>query len=219
VIAADQAAGGVAPESGERVLHFGSAKLRHRGRAVTARDFEDLALERFADVVQAHCYIRGGSVRLVPVMRGADPNPSQAQRRELKRVLLAAAPAALAGAIRIERATVRRFRVELTLRVATLDVAGELARHVKQTLRAYFDTDTGGNGRDGWALGASPSEDDIAEALLDEPYLESIVSVALSEIDAAGAGHPWPRTIKTTDLAMLANDGIRIAFEIAEAAA
>jgi hypothetical protein len=219
VIAADQAAGGVAPESGERVLHFGSAKLRHRGRAVTARDFEDLALERFADVVQAHCYIRGGSVRLVPVMRGADPSPSQAQRRELKRVLLAAAPAALAGGIRIESAMVRRFRIELTLRVATLDVAGELARHVKQTLQAYFDTDTGGNGRDGWALGASPSEDDIAEALLDEPYLESIVSVALSEIDAAGAGHPWPRTIKTTDLAMLANDGIRIAFEIAEAAA
>jgi hypothetical protein len=103
--------------------------------------------------------------------------------------------------------------------VATLDVAGELARHVKQTLLAYFDTDTGGNGRDGWALGASPSEDDIAEALLDEPYLESIVAVALSEIDAAGAEHPWPPTIKTTDLAMLANDGIRIAFEIAEAAA
>jgi hypothetical protein len=219
VIAADQAAGGVAPESGERVLHFGSAKLRHRGRAVTVRDFEDLALERFADVVQARCYIRGGSVRLVAVMRGADPSPSQAQRRELKRVLLAAAPAALAGSIRIERATVRGFRVELTLRVATLDVAGELARHVKQTLRAYFDTDTGGNGRDGWALGASPTEDDIAEALLDEPYLESIVSVALSEIDAAGAEHPWPQTIRTTDLAMLANDGIRIAFEIAEAAA
>jgi hypothetical protein len=219
VIAADQAAGGVAPESGERVLHFGSAKLRHRGRAVTARDFEDLALERFAEVVQARCYIRGGSIRLVPVMRGADPSPSQAQRRELKRVLLAAAPAALAGSIRIESATVRRFRLELTLRVATLDVAGELARHVKKTLQAYFDTDTGGDGRDGWALGASPSEDDIAEALLDEPYLESIVSVALSEIDAAGAEHPWPQTIKTTELAMLANDGIRIAFEIAEAAA
>jgi hypothetical protein len=218
-VAADQAAGGVAPESGERVLHFGSAKLRHRGRAVTVRDFEDLALERFADVVQARCYIRGGNVRLVAVMRGANPSPSQAQRRELKRVLLAAAPAALAGSIRIESATVRRFRVELTLRVATLDVAGELARHVKQTLRTFFDTDTGGNGRDGWALGASPGEDDIAEALLDEPYLESVVSVVLSEIDAAGTEHPWPQTIKTTDLAMLASDGIRIAFEIAEAAA
>jgi hypothetical protein len=215
VIAADQAAGGVAPESVDRVLHFGSARLRHRGRAVTARDFEDLALERFSDIVQARCAIRGGNVRLVVVMRGTDPAPSRAQRRELIRLLLAAAPAALAGMLVIEGPRVRRFRIELTLRVATLDVAGELARNVKQTLQAFFDTDTGGSGRTGWALGASPAEDDIAEALLNAPHLESIVSVSVLEIDAIGAAHPWPPTIRNNDLAMLATDGIRIAFEIA----
>ena len=219
VIAADQSAGGVAPESVERVLHFGSARLRHRGRAVTAHDFEDLACERFADIVQARCTLRGGNVRLVVVMRGTDPAPSRAQRRELSSLLLAAAPATLAGKLVIEGPRVRRLRIELTLRVASLDVAGELARSAKQMLEAFFDTDTGGSNRTGWALGASPAEDDIAEALLNAPHLESIVSVSLLEIDAIGIAQQWPQGIGSNDLAMLAADGIRISLEIAEVVA
>ena len=210
VIAADQAAGGVAPESGERVLRFGAAKLRHRGRAVTAHDFEDLALERFADVVQARCFVRGGRVQLVVVMRGGDPKPSQAQRRELRSVLLAASAAGLAspGMLRIEGPTVRRFRIQLRLRVATLDVAGDLANYAKRTLELFFNTDTSRESLGGWALGASPREDDIAEALLDAPNLGSIISIGLTEVDAAGSEHPWPQTIKASELAMLAGDGI-----------
>lgn len=219
VIAADQSAGGVAPESVERVLHFGSARLRHRGRAVTARDFEDLACERFADIVQARCTLRGGNVRLVVVMRGTDPAPSRAQRRELSSLLLAAAPAALAGKLVIEGPKVRRLRIELTLRVASLDVAGKLASSAKQMLQAFFDTDTGGSDQAGWPLGASPTEDDIAEALLNAPHLESIVTVSLLEIDAIGVAQQWPRTIGGNDLVMLDTDGIRISFEIAEVAA
>jgi hypothetical protein len=217
-IAADQSAGGVAPESVERVLRFGAAKLRHRGRAVTAGDFEDLALERFADVVQARCFVNSGRVRLIVVMRGRNPAPSQAQRRELRTVLLAASPVTLAapGVLRIEGPTVRRLRIRLILRVAALDVAGDLASYVKRTLQSFFDTDTIGENRDVWMLGASPREDDIAEALLDAPNLESIVDIVLSEVDANGSEHLWPQAIKASELTMLDDDGIRIAFDIVE---
>ena len=85
-------------------------------------------------------------------------------------------------------------------------------------LEAFFDTDTGSN-RTGWALGASPAEDDIAEALLNAPHLESIVSVSLLEIDAIGIAQQWPQGIGSNDLAMLAADGIRISLEIAEVVA
>jgi hypothetical protein len=218
-IAADQAAGGVAPDSVERVLRFGAAKLRHRGRAVTSGDFEDLALERFADVVQARCFVSNGRVRLIVVMRGRDPKPSQAQRRELRAVLLAASPAALAarGALSIEGPTVRRLRIHLILRVATLDVAGDLASYVKRTLHSFFDTGAVGGDRNAWMLGASPREDDIAEALLDAPNLESIVDIVLSEVDADGDEHPWPQSMRAGELAMLDDDGIRMGFEIVEA--
>ena len=59
-VCAGQSAGGLAPESTDRVVKFGASKLRHRGRAVTARDFEDMALEEFAGVVQARCFVRTG---------------------------------------------------------------------------------------------------------------------------------------------------------------
>jgi hypothetical protein len=196
-------------------LRFGAAKLRHRGRAVTSGDFEDLALERFADVVQARCFVSNGRVRLIAVMRGRDPKPSQAQRRELRSVLLAASPAALA-ALSIEGPTVRRLRIRLILRVATLDVAGDLASYVKRTLHAFFDTGAVGEDRKAWMLGASPREDDIAEALLDAPNLESIVDIVLSEVDADGGEHPWPQSMRASELAMLDDDGIRMGFEIVE---
>src|SRR5262249_48377441 len=97
VFAADQAAGGAPPETAERVVRFGTARLRHRNRALTARDFEDLALQSSPDVVQARCFARPGQVRLVVVMRGEDPLPNASEVRELRRLLLAAAPAALSA--------------------------------------------------------------------------------------------------------------------------
>lgn len=217
--AADQAAGGVAPESDARVLEFGAAKLRHRGRAVTAEDFEALALARSADVVQARCFVRTGRIRLVVVMRGADPTPSRAQQRALRQLLLENASPVLAAAGRLAIAgpVLRRLQIELNLRVRTLDVAGALANHVEKALKAFFDSDTGGSDGEGWPLGRSPSADDIAEALLDAPDLEGIVAVALSEITPEGT-RPWPVSIRSPDLVMLANDGVRINFDIVEVA-
>ena len=70
---------------------------------------------------------------------------------------------------------------------------------------------------DGWPLGSSPNEDDVAEALRDVPNLESVANVSLFEIAANGEEQPWPATIKADELAMLADDGIHIAFKIPEA--
>jgi hypothetical protein len=220
-IAADQAAGGVGPESGERVLHFGAARLRHRGRIVTARDFEDFALERFADVVQARCFVAGGRIRLVVAMAGADPMPTHSQQRELRRMLLEFGPSTLAasGALEIKGPAVRRLRIQLTLRVRTLDVAGAVASEVKKKLQSFFDPKVGGESRAGWTLGASPHEDDVAEALLDVPGLESIASIALVLVEADKGERPWPASIKKSELAILATDGVRITFDVLEAAA
>src|SRR5262249_2032443 len=45
VTTAADSAGGSAPEKSDTVLQFGYARLRHRDRALTLEDFEDLALE------------------------------------------------------------------------------------------------------------------------------------------------------------------------------
>jgi hypothetical protein len=218
VTAADQAAGGAPPESDERVLRFGFARLRHRNRAVTPADIEDLALQSSPDIVQARAFLRRGYIRLVLVMRGKNPIPNAAQIRELRNLLLAAAPVSLSapGALVIEGPGIRRLRIDLELRVETLDHAGELTTFVKKQLKNFFDTATGGLVKEGWALGVKPNEEDIALALIDAPYLESIGNVTLLE-SAGGISVPSGlNTLKPTDLVMLADDPIRIQFETAE---
>jgi hypothetical protein len=218
VTAADQAAGGAPPESADRVLRFGFARLRHRDRALTAYDIEDLALESSPDIVQAHAFVRRGYIRVIVVMRGMNPQPNAAQIRELRRLLLAAAPVSLSapGALRIAGPMIRRLRIELELQVETLNYAGALTDFVKQQFATFFDTATGGADKDGWALGLNPNEGDIALALIDAPNLESIKHVTLREITDDGQVHPWPEPLKATELAMLADDPVRIQFETTE---
>lgn len=221
VVAADPAAGGAPPEPVERVLKYGAARLRHRGRAVTASDFEDLARQSSPDIAQARAFVHRGAVRLVVVMRGKEPVPSAAQQRELRRLLLAAAPASLAapGRLRIEGPAVRRLRVELHLRVASLEDAGAVTASASKKIADLLDTATGGVDREGWALGASPNDDDIAFALLDVKGLAGITSVTLLEVADDGVVSPWPAAAAAQQLAMLADDGIRLSFEPVEVAA
>jgi hypothetical protein len=218
VFAADQAAGGAPPEVAERVLRFGTARLRHRNRAVTADDFEDLVLQSSPDIVQARCFLRRGFVRLVVLMRGKNPLPNAAQVRELRRLLLAASPTSLSvpQALRIGGPSIRRLRIDLRLRVANLDHAGGVARSANERITAFFDTAAGGAEQDGWALGEDPSEAYIALALTDLSRLEGIAGVALREITPDDAERPWAGAIKPTELVMLADDAIRVEFETVE---
>lgn len=221
VFAADQGAGGAPPEAVDRVLRYGVASLRHRERAVTVRDIEDLVLESSPDIAQARCFTRNGFVQLVVVMRGANPMPSAAQLRELHRLLVAEAPPALSTrqALRIAGPTLRRLRVDLRLRVASLDVAGIVGRGVRKQIIALFDTAIGGADEEGWALGENPNEADVAVALANVPRSEGIASVVLREITADGGDQPWPQSLKRNELARLEKDGVRIEFETVEVVA
>lgn len=221
VVAADHAAGGAPAETDDRVLRFGFARVRHRNRAVTLQDLEDLALQSSPDIVQARAARRGASVRLTIVMRGANPIPTAAQVRELRRVLLEQAAVALSApkALRIEGPTLRPLRIDLELRVETLDVAGAVGRDVKARLARIFDTATGGIDGLGWGLGVQPSPDDVTFALLDTPHLESLLDVGLYEIAADGRERPWPSSLTQTDLVVLAEDPVRLHFATAEVTA
>jgi hypothetical protein len=214
VVAADQAAGGAPPESDERMLRFGYAQLRHRRRALTARDFEDLALQSSPDIVQVRCLVRQSYVKLVVVMRGSQAQPNAADVRELRRLLLSASPNALGApnALRIQGPAVRKLRVHVKLQVPGLDVAGDVAQETKRRLADLFDTAIGGVEQEGWLLGENPTEGDIAYALIDLPDLDSIERVTLYELEGRRIEQPWPASLKPDELAVLASDPVQIEF-------
>src|SRR5262249_6515750 len=138
---ADHAAGGAPAESVERVMRVGSATLRHRERAGTARDFEDLVLESSPDITQAVAIRRGPTTRVVVVMRGPEPAPLEAQKRALKRLLLDAAPPTLGeDALEIVEPKLRLLRVRLRLRVESLDDAAAVAGEITSRLKTFLDT-------------------------------------------------------------------------------
>lgn len=215
VFAADKSAGGTAPESKERVLQFAPAVLRHRDRAVSLRDFEELVRQKSEEVVQARAFRRNGRVRLVVVTKGATVLPSRAQQRAWRQALLEIAPPSLSVAkgLTIEGPRVRRLGISLTLLARNLDFGGRVAKEAKERLVARFEP------AGGWSLGRTARDEDIAEALLDIPDLDGIVSIGLSEIDEIGTERPWPGRVARDELVTLASEDVRVGFDVMEAAA
>lgn len=221
VIAADHAAGGAPPEVPERVLRFGAARLRHRGRAITARDLEDLALGSSPRIAQARALLEGTGIRLVLVMRGADPSPDAGRRREVRRLLLESSMPGLAarGALQVAAPRLRRLRISLKLRVASLADSGGVGDGAVARLREWFDAAQGGPNGDGWPLGAAPQEDDVALALARIPGLDGIAAIGFEEIAADGSARPWTAPVRPGDLVVLGADPVRLEFEAQEALA
>lgn len=217
VFAADQAAGGAPPEDVSRILRFGGARLRHRNRAVSAPDLEDLALQSSPDIAQARSFSSRGGVRLVVAMRGMDPKPNAAQRRELERLLRGVSPVTL-GPLRIDGPTLRELGARLQLRVEDSDDAGAVARDVRARIAAWFDAVTGGADSQGWPLGRGPDASDIALALVDTPRLAALLDVDLHEIVDGVRERPWPASLRASDLVVLRDDALHLAFSTAEEA-
>lgn len=218
VVVADQAAGGQPPESDDRVLRFGHARLRHRGRAVTGRDLEDLILQSSPDFVQARAIEKPGGVRVVVVRRGANPEPSVAQIRELTRLARSVGPAALTapGALEIQGPTIRRLRIRASLLIENLDFAGSLTTQVVARLLAFFDPETGGPERAGWPPGANVSDNEVAPAIFDVPHLLSIKSLTLEEIGPEG-GSAWPKSLNPDEIPSLTADFINLDILVPQA--
>src|SRR5205085_1480825 len=164
VVAPEGAAGGSDPQTAEEVIRFAPANQFMRDRALSLRDFEVLALQSSRDVAQARALSGGAGVRLVVVMRGRHPKPTQAQRRELLRYLAARTSPMLAaqGAVIIVEPRLIEIRVRLTLTIISIEHSGEVARDAKQRIVDLLDPARGGLDQTGWRLGELPTDTDIA---------------------------------------------------------
>lgn len=215
VVAAADAGRGAPPDDVERVLRFAPAQLRHRERALSARDVEDIVLQAQPAVAQARCLTQSRPVRLIVALRGPNPVPSRAMVRELAEVLARVLPPTLTGAMapKLEGPTLREFRIRATLRVPALDTAGRVAQRAHDALAAYFDPAHGGDDGHGWPLGRAPAVDDVAARLIDLEGLEGIDDLALFERSSRG-DEPLTGPLGPDELARLAHDGIAFRYAL-----
>lgn len=164
----EEASGGGDRQSLDRVKRYGPRQLRHRGRAVTVEDFEDLAYAASADVARAKTIpisrddgTKGGVIGLIVVPRSdvPQPIPSLGLLEQVKAYLQARCPATaevwVAGPDWVE--------VTVTTEVvpASLAVADQVEMRLKAALDHFLHPLTGGPLNKGWPFGRLPHPSDL----------------------------------------------------------
>ena len=177
LVAAD---GGAEGETADSVLERAPRALRHRGRAVTVEDYEDLARLTSADVARAWCVPLidlaaqpgriistvadeeegAGKVSVIIVPRTADakPLPSRALMERvagyLRKHSLATTSLSVVGPLYL------RIGIEVHLRLASLRFDDRVKRQLGEAFAAYLHP-LSGRGGEGWPFGRRPHDSDI----------------------------------------------------------
>jgi predicted phage baseplate assembly protein len=186
----EAAGGGAAQESLDQVKERGPKRLRHRGRAVTAQDFEDLAFEASPDVARAravvpvfdpldsnpstslwlepggqakasHTAVQSGAVQLLIVPRSSDRQPVPSL------VLLDRVEAFIRAncvpTISVQVAGPDWVAVSITAQVipTTMEIGDAVRTLVLQSLDRFLHPLTGGSKGRGWDFARQPHESDF----------------------------------------------------------
>ncbi|MCV9961728.1 hypothetical protein OIU34_07410 [Pararhizobium sp. BT-229] len=197
-VAPEGAAGGSDPQDAATALRFVSANIAMRDRAVTLQDFERQAVQSSPDIVQARAFLSGAGISLVAVKSGSNPLPTSAIRSALARYLRSRAapvfrrPKALA----VEGPDLIAMELSVVIAVADLAKAGSIAERVQKRVLALFDTASGGVDGQGWRLGTTITQTDVAAVIADIPGVDEIDPIAIHRQDGL-LGPVGPRQLAT----------------------
>ncbi|MGY4404079.1 hypothetical protein [Bradyrhizobium sp. USDA 3315] len=209
-IAPEGAAGGSSPQGAEAALRFAPANLRMRDRALTLGDIEQLALQSSPDIAQVKALRTATGVRVVQIMRGSAPVPTNAARRELAAYLRERTPPefSVPGALIVDKPVIVEGRISLRLIVSDLALGGSVTAEAIKRVLSLLDPAIGGLDSSGWPLGMIPDEADIAARL---SGIENLVDVEKIEITLAAGNR---RVLRPTELFAVGADGVSVITEV-----
>jgi baseplate J-like protein len=190
------AGGGSDVSTTEAMLTIGPRQISHRDRAVSAQDFEELALESSRQVAKARCLtatnlMRAGGTRrdpcdagqrhtplgargwvsliVVPDSNDARPCPSLELRRAVADYVRARAPflAAAGDRIVVQPPDYVVVTIDVDIFVDSIDRAGELETAARTRLTELLHPVHGNVDRLGWEFGRPIAKSDVFAALED----------------------------------------------------
>lgn len=197
------AAGGTNAETKDSLLNRAPRTLRHGMRAVTVKDYEDMAMLASTEVARAKCIplvnvitdaegagdkklIENGTVSLIIVPRSVEAKPSPGSEL-LGRVkdfvgqlssptteLIVAGPKYV------------RINVSVEIALTSLDGASEIKLAIAQALANYLHPLTGGPEGTGWAFGRYPHESNLyalIEGIAQVDHVRSLMFSPTEESD------------------------------------
>ena len=201
VINHDAASGGANAEALDSLITRAPWTIRHRNRAVTLEDYQDLAMLATPEVARAKCVPlfdlaadpdatrqAPGTISLILVPRSVDPKPLVSLEL-LDRVqsYLDAHRIPTADLVVVGPDYVRvDVRVEIAL--SSLDVASKVEAAVTAALGKFLHPLTGGLDGAGWDFGRQPHKSDVYALLEPIPGVDHVHSLSLTPVpDRPGA--------------------------------
>lgn len=186
-----RAEGGAESEPVETARMRLTRNIRHRWRALTARDYEDLARQASPGISAARALPGTGpdghpspgwvTLVILPQSPEAQPQPSFELRRQVLRYLQARAPAATgpSGRIYVTRPDYLPIGVSATLVPRDPGQAGPVEQAARQALEGFLHPATGGPEGLGWTFGRDVYLSDVAAILEAAPGVDHVEELHL----------------------------------------
>ncbi|MDS0260498.1 putative baseplate assembly protein [Haloarcula sp. S1CR25-12] len=170
----ESADGGADTESIEALVSRSANRLKHRRRAVTPADYEQVALSEFRELSTVKCETTaaGGETRvtviIVPETERDKPVPSMALKHQVRDTLTDHAPATVVESdemdIVVRGPGYAEISVEATVRAPTVKSVSLLKQRIRRELDDYLHPLTGRDGG-GWEFGTLPDPETLVERI------------------------------------------------------
>ncbi|MCS6914132.1 MAG: putative baseplate assembly protein [Myxococcales bacterium] len=186
------AVGGADAETVEEAKVRAPRQIKTRFRAVTAEDFETLALASTTSIARAKCLPsdeHNGHVQLVIVPRGDDKGQDLTRKlipppelcRFVKRYL--DDRRLITTIVDVTKPSYVDLSIKVTLIRRTVGQSERLRTEVEQRLRRYLHPLVGGKDGKGWPFGRPIFRSDLVHVVEDIPGVEAIDSIAIYDED------------------------------------
>lgn len=186
------AAGGADAETVEEAKSRAPYHIKSRDRAVTAEDYEQLALRATTTIARAKCLpdpMHQGQVTVVLVPKLDEKNPDLQKKlipsgeviRFVKKYL---DDRRLVGTIlAVVKPRYEEFSVKVTLLRRTIGASDRLRRDIEERLRKFLHPIYGGRDAKGWPFGRHILKSDLVHLVEEVPGVDAVDSLQMFDED------------------------------------
>ena len=192
----EAAAGGAEAETTGALLERMPRTLRHRDRAVTLEDYEDLALLASPEVARSRCVPLcdlaadplgaaqvPGAVSVIIVPRTDDVKPLPTMELLARVSDFLTARAAATASLAVVGPLYLRVDIRAEVALATPDGASAVERAVYERLDAFLHPLTGGLDGSGWDFGRAPHRSDLFALIESIPGVDHVRYLQITETE------------------------------------